>query len=706
MHRDAKTPLQASWNADAHTLKIDEPERGAQLRVRCDSFVAHESRDDGTHALRLRLPRREQDDQPVVVVLAAGWPEGPEAVAVTHRVHSHVNDLIDEALAHYEDLIQHRAPRVESPDPDVDRAIAWSAISLDQLRVKSPDLGYGLVSGYSSSGDTTRPRYCWFFEEPMLTQRAYHRLGLSSHVREAFELLMRYQREDGKTVHEVTQSLRWWKGFFEEFRYAYIHTDGAVYYLDAFARYWRETGDLDFVRAHWPGIAKIFSWCESIVDPKDALLRIDPGDWGSAESSFKVGKDSQLEAMWVRALRSVEDLARELGKDELAARCAVSEQRARISIEAKLWNEEAGTYHWGVDRAGCPLDSLVPHHAIGIWMDSFRPDRATRMLETMASADFKTDWGVRSLSLADKKYDAKSYQSGSVWPVWNTGVIIGDFRHLRCVEGFRNWRAMVALRGLDQLGPMPEVLSASECRRLPEGVPHQQFSECAVTNGFFDGLLGLEVDVPARRLRLAPWMPPTWPRLEVERIPFGPASIDIEILNENGRWSLIVQSRLPWPVDLDLAPRLPVGSAMSQETMTELEISCEASPTATVLRLHRRVKPNSQLRVDLPYEGGIEMMPVDEPITLGTSSRNLRLIRYTFQSSLNRCEMVVEGLPDRDYEIDFFFDGRFGHGVNIGNPLPIDGGLRLRTRCPDELKDDTMRSGYVRWRIVLKLEAF
>jgi len=35
-------------------------------------------------------------------------------------------------------------------------------------------LGYGLVSGYSSSGRGTRPKYCWFFEEPALSSCAYH----------------------------------------------------------------------------------------------------------------------------------------------------------------------------------------------------------------------------------------------------------------------------------------------------------------------------------------------------------------------------------------------------------------------------------------------------------------------------------------------------------------------------------------------------
>jgi hypothetical protein len=46
------------------------------------------------------------------------------------------------------------------------------------------------------------------------------------------------------------------------------------------------------------------------MDPADGLMRIEPGDWGSSESSRAVWKDTQLQGMWVRALRDLERLAR------------------------------------------------------------------------------------------------------------------------------------------------------------------------------------------------------------------------------------------------------------------------------------------------------------------------------------------------------------------------------------------------------------
>jgi glycogen debranching enzyme len=166
---------------------------------------------------------------------------------------------------------------------------------------------------------------------------------MSDQIREALRFLQRFQRKDGKTVHEIVQSLPYWTNYFQEFLYAYLHSDGPVYYLFAYGDYYRATGDLDFIRAEWPRIRKTLEWCFKAMDPADGLIRIEPGDWGSAESSREVWKDTQLQGMWVRALREVERLARALGEDALAERCqqAARQARKRVSI-CGAWIAEAG----------------------------------------------------------------------------------------------------------------------------------------------------------------------------------------------------------------------------------------------------------------------------------------------------------------------------------------------------------------------------
>ncbi len=686
------------WDDERGELVAFEKERRVELRVESPFAVSHCSLSNGAEEIRLKVPVAEAQRGFVPILFGISWPEGSSARDTINALSSRPEKLFREALAHYKNLLC-GAPRVISPDREVNDALAWSVVSLDQLRVRNPFLGYGLVSGYSSSGEGTRPQYAWFFDEPTLSSWAFHRAGLSSHVREAFRFLQRFQRADGKTVHEITQSLRYQPDFLKTFPYAYIHTDGPVYFLAAYGHYYRSTGDLQFIREEWPKILKTLQWCFSAVDPSDGLIEIQPQDWGSAESSFAVSKDTQLEGMWVQALREMENLALALGDAGVASRCASLEQKASRSIERELWNEKSSTYLWGLDRSGRPLESLVPHCAISIWMGNFRSDRAERVLEKMASADFRTDWGVRSLSLSDPAYDASAYQSGSVWPVWNAGVIIGDYRHHRAVEAFRNWLAMIRLRTLDGLGPMPEVLHGRYYKRLERGAPHQMFSELAVQNGFYDGLLGLEIDVPAVAVKLAPRLPPIWDRLKVERIPLGPGALDLRIRRDRRSYELWLDLRFPGGAEVTLEPSLPAGSEVVAVTVDGDPRLFEKHkrPSATVVSVKiPRFEGRRLLRI--MHSGGIDFFPVDLPIALGGTSQNLRIIRAAFVDA--EWQMILEGLPNRAYSIDFFTD-RKPCGVPEGDSSKArDGAVRVVLRPPRGAKPTA--SGFVRWTTVIR----
>ena len=219
---------------------------------------------------------------------------------------------------------------------------------------------------------------------------------------------------------------------------------------------------------------------------------------------------------------------------QLQQQCDALAELVSDSIEAKLWSVSQQHYVWGLDHAGRPLPSLVPHIAIGAWLGSFDRDRTRRTLERMAASDFRSDWGVRSLSIDDPRYNPAAYQTGTVWPVWNSGVIIADYQHGRPIEAYRTWQAMIGLRWLEALGPMPEVLHGSFYKRTSDAVPHQMFSEIAIQNGFYDGLLGLQIDAITKQIRLAPTLPPEWDELVVHRIPIGAGRLDLRLERQDG----------------------------------------------------------------------------------------------------------------------------------------------------------------------------
>jgi hypothetical protein len=609
------------------------------------------------------------------------------------------SSLREASKRHYEELIA-RLPHVDTSDEAVDRALLWAGISLDQLRINNPDLGWGLVSGYSSSRGGTRPKYAWYFEEPTLTSWAYHRLGLSQHVREALELLSRYHRQDGKTVHEITQGLKYWPDYFEEFLYAYLHTDGPVYYLVAYGQYLRSTGDLAFIRSHWEVIEKAFSWCRTMVDPEDGLITIDRGDWGSAESSTAMWKDTQLEAMWIRALDEVAYLSGELGEVALAAEAVTLRERAKASLEAGFWDPSADYYIWGLNRKGERETSLLPHHAIGFWLSDLQQDRVERALQTLAGAEFMTDWGARSLALSDPKFDETSYQSGSVWPVWNAGVLISDFRIGETARGFQNWRRMVDARWSAGLGPMPEVFRGDRFELLPEAVPHQMFSEVAIVNGFFDGMLGLEVDVPGRVLTIAPRLPLSWDRLRVDRIPFGEEWFDLELVKTAERLEVKIDPKFNAPVTLRLRPEIP------RDALVERVVDGGGQPYFQVTRdsrrkmvLVERAVESSGYGLVIDHSGGVNLETDLDALVLGRENADLRIISTEQKGAW--WNLLVEGRPSRSYRLRMAFRDQPAKVFGGELQRTQEDGWLLVTQAPDGAPLN--KAGFMRWTVRIKL---
>jgi len=49
--------------------------------------------------------------------------------------------------------------QIETPDPEVNRALTWAQLALEQAWVCNPDLGCGQVAGYGPSRKARRPQY-------------------------------------------------------------------------------------------------------------------------------------------------------------------------------------------------------------------------------------------------------------------------------------------------------------------------------------------------------------------------------------------------------------------------------------------------------------------------------------------------------------------------------------------------------------------
>jgi hypothetical protein len=654
-------------------------------------YHAYLSDQEPYEEIELRVTPEEAKTSYVPIVVTAGIRGIYEASDTYETLLRELPNRFAEAREHYTALDM-AGTQFATPDPAVDQALRWSRVALEQLKICNPYLGCGYVSGYGSSGTGTRPMYAWFFDEPVVTTWAYLAAGQGEQLREGFRFIRKYQRADGKTAHEISQSagvIDW----FKDYPYSYIHPDSSAWYLIAMGQFHRLTGDRQFIQESWESIRKAYEYCVSILDPADGLPSIPKGEWGSMETAaFR--KDSAMAAEWIAALRALGEIGSAVGDEKLAAECAERKQKAASSLE-RFWNPALNFYNYGEDNDGHPVTNLNPAIGYGAWFGSLPDERARTVVERLATSSFLADWGQRNMSLEDPRYQEGDYQVGSVWPFMTVGPMLADFRYHHAVQGFLSWMAMIRLRLFNARGSMPEVLSGASYRLLDNSVPHQMFSESAVIPGYVNGVLGLDPDVPHRALRLAPHLPPGWPECSIRQFPYGLEKLGLILRQQPGILSADVQFSGTRSVALDFAPALPMGSEVLSVQQDGKPVSYRVEEYGSDLHAMAQIKVNGSSRIEVRYRAGVAIDVVWHPLLEGDSSSNLRVLRTTYAKP--SLEMLVEGPTDRPYQVRLFTPWRVkeGEGVRLlstGDQLTV-----VEIFAPEAVRAQTGKAGYVRW---------
>jgi len=219
--------------------------------------------------------------------------------------------------------------------------------------------------------------------------------------------------------------------------------------------------------------------------------------WPSANSTGGCGIDGDCRCLgrtspwpptWVR---------RSAGRWAIGHPHVISYARPRVLsrksspriIRESVLESRLGTTTWSgkIWRGSHVPESTI---AYGAWFGS-ADGPPKRCWKRLATSQFLSDWGVRSMSLEDPRYGRHLV---SDW----IGVAIHDgllharrFAYHNASQGFNYVDVMTRLRTLGARGAMPESLSGAYYRLLDNGVPHQMFSELVAFPGLVDRLAGM-----------------------------------------------------------------------------------------------------------------------------------------------------------------------------------------------------------------------
>jgi glycogen debranching enzyme len=616
-----------------------------------------------------------------------------------------------EATADHYDRLDRDTLSVVTPEARLNTAFRWAKVGIDKGLATNPLLGTGLLAGFRTSGDSERPGFAWFFgRDALWTTLATTATGDVATTRTALDFLRRYQRQDGKIPHEISQSasiVPW----FEEYPYAWASADATPLYVIAHADYFRATGDREFLERAWPSIVSAYRFTANTDTDANALVEntnVGHG-WVEGGALHPAHEEIYLQGLWVAASQGIAELAEAMKDAALAAAARAGAERTQAAIEATYWRADRGFYAFataqprrtppiaepGPNRAtrqarldalrNAPLvdeDTVLP--AVPLWFGAARDDRAQSEIDHLGSAAIATDWGARLLSNRSALYDPLSYHYGSVWPLFTGWAAAGAYRYGRPHVGYQALMANALLTYVGALGDVTELLSGDFATPFGRSSHHQIWSEAMVIAPVVRGLLGIETTGAGSTLRVAPMLPARWDHLELRGVSAGAVRYDVAVERSPGRMLIRFVRRDPGaaaaglPKRLVVAPALPLDARVRRVTVNGTVVKHDVAVVGDVQRVQILTgeRPSST-EVAFSYDEGTDAYVEPQDLQQGAANSGLRILRA--RASATALRLTLEGLGGRTYAVGVRTPRRLGtvEGVAVTAPPGRDPQLRI-----------------------------
>jgi glycogen debranching enzyme len=668
----------------------------------------------------------------LIPIVIAGSVEGADAARATWRkVVDGIPQLYQQTVSRYRNVLE-PTTRVSTPIEQVNSAFSWAKIGIDKGLVTNPFLGTGLVAGYRASGESERPGFAWFFgRDALWTVLASMSIGDFETVRTALAFLKKFQRDDGKIPHEISQSaslIPW----FTDYPYAWASADATPLYVIAHAEYWRTSGDLEFLKAQWDSILKAYRFSAATDSDGDGLIEntgVGHG-WVEGGALYPAHEEIYMQGLWIEALAGLAELAEVMQDHALASAARSTAARVRETTNKTYWLADRGFYAFATkqpqskpsvaepgpqrERRQKRLDALSSAQlvdedtvlpAVPLWWRTLDNGPAQREIDHLGAGALATDWGSRLLSDRSDLYDPLSYHYGSVWPLFTGWSAMAAYRYGRPHVGYQALMANVLLTFSGALGYVTELLSGDFNSAFGRSSHHQIWSEAMVVTPIMRGLLGVEVTGGGRELRFAPQLPADWDRVSATSVPAGHAKYDLTLERGGGRMTITVSRQADQPSTTSSAPRqlvvspaFPLDAVVRGVTVNGKPAQFTMIPLGDMQQVQIVVlSPAPQSTIALSYIEGSDVYTEIAAPAPGAENTGLRILRST--ASKENLRLVLEGRGGRSYTLFVRTPRRIGEvpGVTL---TPAPGG-----KVKAVIAFDGPSSEYARREIVLPLTA-
>jgi glycogen debranching enzyme len=570
--------------------------------------------------------------------------------ATLARLDSAIPDLYKAHADSYKKLVAN-STSIETPDKALNEAFQWAVVSIEQLKAHPVDAHSiptdetALVAGYYASGDSARPGFGWFFgRDSLYTLYAINGYGDFALAKSELEFLIRRQREDGKIMHEYSQTAAAidWRAF----PYMYAAADSTPLFLLAVADYVRSSGDVAFLTAHRDAIEKAWAFETDPAHDTDHDGIYDNSQGTGWVESWPGGMPHQeiylalLDQQASAAMGYIEDLlfTKGLVKDHKTAAAALrrSENLAHI-INSEYWDPQKNCYAFSRNMDGSLDKTSTVYPALSWWSDASLNDtgkvydgaanapKASILehpegcLSQIAGAALNTDWGLRDVANTEPIYDGTSYHQGSVWPLFTGWAALAEYRGNQPLAGYQLLMENANLTKAQDLGAATELLSGDFFVPFGRSTSHQLWSSAMVITPILRGLFGISIDAQTRTITVNPHLPAGWERALIKNLPVGTEKVDLFFAHGmDGQQTVEIQSGSKENV------KLATSITGARKTKNGIEM------------------PRPAVDVDLRFESAIQ----------GDRTRSARVLSESFGD--HRLTLTLEGRAGSDARLGYY----------------------------------------------------
>ena len=594
----------------------------------------------------------------VIPIVITGSVEGRAAAKTAYdRILSSIPDLYAKTAEHYARLDRDTV-NISTPETRLDEAFRWAKVGIDKGVATNPLLGTGLVAGFRTAGDSERPGYAWYFgRDSAWTTLASTAAGAFDTTRTALEFLRKFQRDDGKIPHEISQSaalIPW----FTNFGYPWASADATPLYVIANAEYWRATGDRAYLEAAWPSVLKAYRFSAATDTDGNALIEntnVGHG-WVEGGALYPAHEEMYMQGLWIAASRAMVDLATVMKDESTAGAARQAAERTRESMERTYWLGGRGFYAFATAKPQRIVEEDTVLPAVPLWFGTVDAARAQQQIDHLGAGAIQTDWGSRILSNHSALYDPLSYHYGSVWPLFTGWSAVAAYRYGRPHAGYTALMSNALLTWPGALGYVTELISGDYATAFGRSSHHQVWSEAMVVAPVLKGLFGIDADEAGGTLRFAPALPATWDRGEVTNVPMGTTRYDLSLRRSRDATTVRIAARAgdvaghPHRHRVVVSPAFPTDARIRGVTVNGASRTPEVTPIGDRQQIAVSVELASG-SAEIVFSGDqgtdVEASPV--PPTPGSPNEGLRVLRVRADDTA--LHIVAEGLGGRTYVV-------------------------------------------------------